>query len=169
MPSDTELAKGVAVGNLSSLVANNANTIAEIQRQRSRRCAIIKATADAMASTTTAETWVTDGLLDGACRLYKAFLVCTGAGITADAANNAAVTVSKRDSAGANKTTLLTFTTNIAFGNVTQNVPKSLAAAVSASTAVDVTALSTLTWEVAKNGTGVVVPVSFMVLYFEDT
>lgn len=169
MPTDTELAKGVAVGNLSSLLANNSNTIAEIQRQRARRFAIVKTAADGMASTATTETWVPDGFIDGACRLYKAYLVCTGAGITADNTNNAVVTVSKRDSAGANKTTLLTFTTNTTFGTVTQNVPKALTAAVAASTAVDVAALSTLTYEISKGGSGVVVPISYLVLYFEDT
>lgn len=166
MASDTEITKGVTVGLISSILGSNANAIAEIGKQRQRYYSWGKAAADGMASTTTAETDCNQ-LVRYAGRLKTLYIVCTGAALTADAANFATITVSKRDSAGANLTTLATLTTTIASsGNLAQRAP---VAFVLTDANVDIAALSTLTFSIAKTGTGVVVPVSFFVAVVEDT
>jgi hypothetical protein len=125
-----------------------------------------KAAADAMASTTTAETY-TGINLPYAGKVKAITFVPTSGGLTADASNYATVTVSRRDSAAANKTTLGTITTTVASsGNLTQGVGED---AVLTSANVDFAADSTVTFEIAKTGTGVVVPAGRFTVLVEWT
>jgi hypothetical protein len=112
-----------------------------------------KASDDAMASTTTSETY-TGIYFPYACKLKAVTYVATTGGVTADASNYATVTVSKRDSAAANLTTVATLTTTVASsGSITQGAGKGL---VLSGSAVNISAGSTVTFSVAKTGTGVV-------------
>lgn len=112
-----------------------------------------KASADAMASTTTSETG-TGIYIPAAATLLSVTFVPVSGGLTADASNYATVTVSTRDSAGGTLTTVATLTTTIASsGNLTQHAGKALVLSTPA-----IAAGSTITFSIAKTGTGVVVP-----------
>lgn len=114
---------------------------------------VVKA-ADGAAGTTTAETLVGLNPLIGR---VTAARILPAANVTADATNNATVTLSKRDAAGGTKTTVATLITNVAGGNWTAWVPKDMALS-GTSANLDVVAGSVLTFEVAKGGTGVQLP-----------
>ncbi len=148
--TDRQLYKRAVVGLLASMGLVDA--IALSAQASSDFFSFVKAADDGAASTTTAETH-TNIYLKRACILKSVAYVATTGGITADNTNNATVTLSKRDSAGANLTTVATLTTNTTLGNIVQYaaVQMTLTAAN-----VAVTAGSTLTYSVAKGGTGVV-------------
>lgn len=113
-----------------------------------------KASADAMASTTTSETYT--GVYIPYDSKVTVYFNPTSGSLTANDTNYATVTVSKRDSAAANKATIATLTTTTtSSGNLTQGAGKQL---VAASGSASVAAGSTITFEIAKTGTGVVVP-----------
>lgn len=153
MPTDREYLKAQQAGVLGTSGATSA--IAEIDTAHSLWIPITKASDDAMASTTTAETFA-GVLIPFKARVLAIKYVATTGGITADGTNNATITISKRDSAGGTKTTVCAVTTNVAFGNVTQGAAKSFASGITAANVI-ITADSTLTYEIAKGGTGVVV------------
>lgn len=149
--TDTQLVKRALVGLLASMGLTDA--IAAAAQARSDFFTFDKAADDGTAATATTETY-TGIYLPRACLLKAATYLATTGGITADATNNATITLSKRDSAAANKTTVASATTNVAFGNVTQGAGKALT--LSAAN-VAISAGSTVTFEIAKGGTGVVV------------
>lgn len=123
-----------------------------------------KASDDGMASTTTSETY-TGVTLPVKAKLKAAYYVATTGGITANDTTYATVTISKRDSAAGNKATVATLTTTTtSSGNVTQGAPKAL---VLTDANVVVDALSTVTFEIAKASTGVIVRAGKFVLVFE--
>lgn len=148
--TDRQLLKRALVGLLASMGLTDA--IAAVAQQNSDFFSFTKASDDGMASTATAETR-TNIYLPRACILKSVAYVATTGGITADATNNAVVTLSKRDKTGANLTTVATLTTNLALGNVVQDaaVQMTLTAAN-----VAITLGSTLTYSIAKGGSGVV-------------
>jgi hypothetical protein len=124
---------------------------------------ITKASADAMASTTTSETYT--GLIAvPKVRIVAAYMTVLATGITVDATNNATITINKRDSAAANKTAVATLVTNVATGNLVIGAPKAMTVSTTSGAFV-VDALSGFTYEIAKGGTGVVVPASVFTLW----
>lgn len=125
-----------------------------------------KAAADGMASTTTAETFTGKTNGNVRVRLLAAYAVVTATGITADAANNATITISKRDSAAANKTSVATLITNIATGNLVIGAPKAMTITATSAAEFIIAELSGFTYEIAKGGTGVVVPPTEFTLVF---
>jgi hypothetical protein len=161
MPTDTEVAKALAVGEISSQLANNANAIAEIAKQRTRFYTFFKTAADAMASTTTAEAANCWNRLLSAGRV-KAIRVHSSAALTGDPTNNAVITVSKRDAAGANLATLGTLTTTASW------VAGTSVAFTLTNANLDVVQGGSLTFSIAKGGTGVVVPICTIVVEVED-
>lgn len=162
MPTNTDIAKSLLIGDLGTPLGTGA--AAEVSKQRTNPYFWDKSAADGMASTTTSETY-TGIYLPYACKV-TAYFVGTSGGLTADNTNYATVTVSTRDSAGANKTALGTLTTTItSSGNLTQGAGKAF---VMASGAVSVAAGSTITFEIAKAGSGVVVPAGRVTFLIED-
>lgn len=121
-----------------------------------------KASADAMASTTTTDTLVWMNPFDYPVYLDSAEAVATGAGITADASNNATITFRTRDGVGGSSAAALTITTDVAGGTWTQNQRKAITTQTKANLAVPVG--GQITFSIAKGGTGVVVPVSKFVI-----
>jgi len=117
--------------------------------------------ADGAAGTTTAETVV--GHVNWACKLIAARYV-PAAALTADNTNNATITVSKRVSGGGSKTTIASITTNVASGSWVQWAPKDLVLGAAAD--IQIAANSGITFEIAKGGTGVVVPAGTLELVF---
>jgi hypothetical protein len=127
-----------------------------------RTVAFPRKAQDAAASTTTTETAI-GSIVEGS-RIIGAYIV-PDAAVTADAANYATITVSKRTSAGASKTTLATLLTDVAGGSWTQYARKEMT--LTATTADRICgAGSTFTIEVAKAGTGVQLPVLTIGLEF---
>jgi hypothetical protein len=126
---------------------------------------LLKTAADAMASTTTAHT-ATFGFrapCDG--YLLGAHANSCGA-LTADNANNASLTVAKSDGAGGAATAMATLLTNVASGNWVAGGTKAF---TPSATAADrrFTKGQLISFAIAKNGTGVVVPICDVQVDFE--
>lgn len=121
-----------------------------------------KTAADGMASTTTTDTLVWMNPYTVPCYIQSAVGVATGAGITADANNNATITFRTIDLAGGASAAALTIVTDVAGGNWTQNQAKAITTQTLANIAVPVS--GGITFSIAKGGTGVVVPVSKFVI-----
>lgn len=123
-----------------------------------------KSADDGMASTTTSETY-TGVVVPYASRIKNIWYVAKTGGITADNTNYATVTINKRDSAAANQLAVATLTTTItSSGNITQGAPKAL---VTTKANIDVTALSTFTFSIAKSGSGVIFRGGYFVVELE--
>lgn len=156
--TDREILKNRQAGAAQTYGLSNVDTA--IGQAHSDKLAFDKMTAalalgdDAMASTTTAETYT------GCVNLYKGrikaiyYIPQTG-GITADASNNATITIKWRDSTGGNAVTVATYTTDVAGGSATQGVAKAMTLTQAANTII--TALGSFTLTIAKTGSGVVV------------
>lgn len=114
-----------------------------------------KSSDDGMASTTTSETDLHIFAIRQ-CTLKSITYIPETGTITADPTNNATITVSKRDSGGANLTTVGTLTTNAA-GIGTTLAQRGNATFTLTVANVAIAAGSTFTFSIAKNGTGVVV------------
>lgn len=120
----------------------------------------VKRAADGAANTATAETSIFR--VPGLCQLAAAYF-CPDAALTADAANNATITVSKYTSAGGAKTAVASLVTDVAGGDWTAWAPKALTVAAGGAS---IAAGSNVTYEITKGGTGVVVPAGTLVLVF---
>lgn len=118
--------------------------------------------ADGAAATTTSETVI--GHVNFACKIIAARYV-PAAALTADNTNNATITVSKRVAGGGSKTTIASITTNVASGSWTQWAPKDLTLTATAAD-LQIAANSGITFEIAKGGTGVIVPAGTLELVF---
>lgn len=165
MATDIEIVKQRMVGQAQTFGLSTSPTTAVIDAIDTLADFVVffdKASDDAMASTATSETY-TGIYLPVKCKLLSCTYLATTGGITADASNNATITVSSRDSAAANQATIASATTNVAFGNVTQGAGKALT--VSTSNFI-VAAGSTVTFTIAKGGTGVVVRAGRFTLRF---
>ena len=121
-----------------------------------------KAAADGAAGTATTDTLVWMNCYSVPVYLISAEAVATGAGITADATNNATITFRTRDGVGGASAAALTIVTDVAGGNWTQNQRKAITTRTIANAAVPVG--GQITFSIAKGGTGVVVPVSKFVV-----
>jgi acyl-CoA synthetase (AMP-forming)/AMP-acid ligase II len=162
MPTDIEIIKYRDAGRAQTYGASDPN--AAVRQQNTYFVHFSKASDDAMASTTTSETY-TGKIIPHKARIRSIYYVATTGGITADNTNYATVTVSKRDSAAANQLTVATLTTTItSSGNVTQGAPKAL---VLTDANIIVDALSTLTFTIAKAASGVVVRAGEFVVELE--
>lgn len=118
--------------------------------------------ADGSAAATTAETVI--GYVQRACKLLAVRYV-PAAALTADATNNATITVSKRVAGGGSKTTIATIVTDVAGGSWVQWSAKAFSLTGTAAD-LQIAAGSGLTFEIAKGGTGVVVPAGVLELVF---
>lgn len=120
-----------------------------------------KTAADGAAGTATAET-VACGTRNGGRLLAVRFI--PAAALTADNTNYATITVSRRNAAGGGKTTVASVTTQITgSGSWTAFVPVNVPVSNDA-----LEPGGTLTYEIAKAGTGVVVPVGSFEFIFSD-
>ncbi len=125
-----------------------------------------KAAADGAAATATTDTLVWMNPFTVPVYIQSAVGVATGAGITADASNNATITFRSIDLVGGASAAALTIVTDVAGGTWTQNQAKAITAQTLANAAVPVG--GGITFSIAKGGTGVVVPVSkFVVRLFK--
>lgn len=168
MATDRSALKAQEAGALGTYISGGtavSDPIGTVAAAHSEHRAFTKASDDAMASTTTSETY-TGMYIPRAAKLNGITYVATTGGITADDANYATVTVYKRDSAAANQTALATLTTTTtSSGSVTQGAGKGLVLATT--TAVSIAAGSTITYAVAKASSGVVVRAGVFTLDLE--
>lgn len=165
MPTDREILKQQQAGALSSTACVDPVAAAK-EASSFGPVLLIDKSADSMASDTTSETY-TGLYFPRACRVRGIFIICTGAGLTAHNTNYATVTVSKRDAAAGGKTAVATLTTTLtSSGTLTQYVGKGFVLSTVAG-ALDIPAGGSLTWEIAKAGSGVVVPASRVCLDLE--
>lgn len=118
---------------------------------------------DALASTATAEIPV--GVAVNASKIVKAYYL-PGAALTADDTDYATITVSRYTAAGGSKTTIATVTTKITGGTGDWTAKVPVAITLSADNAVAAGAL--ITYEVAKEGSGVALPAGSLVLVLSD-
>lgn len=120
---------------------------------------------DAAASTTTAETVVGCSVQQG--KLVRAYYV-PAASLTASDTNYATITISRYTAAGGSKTTIASVTTMTTAsggsGNWTAFVPVPIPLASDAA----LQAPATITYEVAKAGSGVQLPAGSLVLVASD-
>lgn len=122
-------------------------------------------TDDAAANTATAEQqifWTSIPIT------LTAFVYIPNGTITADANNNAVITLSKRTSAGLTQTTLATITTNLALGNLVAG-QAAVGTLTAVSTDLPIAAGSSLAVTNAKGGTGVVLRAgTYIIEYLVD-
>lgn len=149
MPTDTEIAKGLQVGYLSSALGTNALALAEVQKQRRRTIHL------AVQDAATAGTAVTETVVTYADRALRVVGVTVAApiAVTAAAANIATFNLAKRTAGGAS--------TNVATGStVTAGTPGTLTAFAPAAltvvaAAAELAAGDALTFAVVKGASGV--------------
>lgn len=161
--TDRQLLKQACVGEIASMGA--VDPIGVVGFQNTEVFVYSKAAADGSASTATAETDLNVPVPRVAI-LRAVRLTPQGASIIADATNNAVITVSKRDSTGGNLTTVATLTTNVAGIGATL-AQRATAAFVLSGANTRITAGSSLTFSIAKGGTGVVIPISMLSIDLE--
>lgn len=123
----------------------------------------IKTAADGSASTATSE--VPLGMARRASKVVAAYYIPAST-LTADDTNYATLTISKRAAGGGSKTTVASVsTTTTGSGDFVAWVPVPLTVVAADAS---VTALSQLSFEISKPGTGVVVPIGKLVVYLSD-
>jgi dipeptidase len=154
---------------IESALGGNAAALAVMRQKRTRIVRIVKAAADAMASTTQADTVLPAEMFPYAGVITAVWIIPTAA-LTGHATTNATLTVSKYDAAGANKTTVATMTTTlvspaqswVAFAPIAMTLT---------TTAADlaVVAQGSCSLAIAKGSTGVVVPICQIILLVRDT
>lgn len=125
-----------------------------------------KAADDAMASTATAETF-TGLFVPFACKYRKLTYSPTSGALTNDNTNNAVMTFNTRDLNGANLAVLTTLTTSITALGATIAQGQGVAALPAGTVAASVAAGSTITYSIAKGGSGVVVRAGLFTLQLE--
>lgn len=107
--------------------------------------------ADAAASTATTETTIWTA---PCARTLTNVMIVPGAALTGDNTNNAVITLNRKNYDGSGSVQVAQFTTNVANGNWTAYVRKSVGALTNATFAAG----QQLTLTITKGGTGVVVP-----------
>ncbi len=157
MPTDREILKAQVAGALAGTACTDPVATAKVAASHGPVIVFTKASADSMAADTTAETY-TGLYFPRACRIRSLYIITTAAGLTAHASNYATITVSKRNAAAGGKTTVGTLTTTVvSSGNLTQGVGTAFVLSTTAG-ALDLVAGGSLTWEIAKAASGVIVP-----------
>jgi hypothetical protein len=114
-----------------------------------------KAADDAMAADATADAVQWTNPFDFPVYVVGARYTATTGGITANATNNATVALKTNDGVGGATATALAFTTDVAFGNVSQNQSKAFTTLTPANARIP--AGGNLWLNIAKGGSGVVV------------
>jgi hypothetical protein len=155
MPAATNL--GQAKDCLAASITQFGNT-ATIDELVAFEVMFDKAAADGAAATATTDTIVWLNPYTVPVYLQSAQAVGVGAGITADASNNATITFRTRDGVGGASAAALTIVTDVAGGSWTSNQNKAITTQTIANLAVPVG--GQITFSIAKGGTGVVVPIS---------
>lgn len=120
---------------------------------------------DGAANTTTAEN-VLGGAVFESGTLVDAYIF-PDAALTANDTDYATITISKRDSAGANKTTVATLVTTVAGGSWVQFARKAFT--LSGGGATTIAAGAGFTFEIAKAGSGVQIPACRICLVIDRT
>lgn len=118
-----------------------------------------KTAADGAAGTTTADTFIWTNPYDFNLVVADARVIALGAGLTADPANFATLTLKTDNGAGGATAIALTATTTVAdLGTLTSNVSKRFTVKTGAN--IILAPGANLWFNIAKSGTGVVVPIS---------
>lgn len=118
---------------------------------------LVKPAADAMASDTTAYTAAYQIRMPRAGRILGA-AIQPQAALTANASNNAVVSVQKGDGAGGAGVIMASYTSDVAGGNLAAGVTKALTLSATAAN-LRFPINSVLSFAITKGGTGVVVPI----------
>lgn len=164
--TDRTIVKNREAGQYESygLAGKSKDLVSEIH---TTRVFIDKAADDAMASTTTAETRT--GVVVPVKSYVKSIkYYATTGGITANATNYATITISKRDAADLNKTTIGAFATDtVTVDDVVQGVLESFDLSALTEAARTIDAGSALSFEIAKAGTGVIVRAGRFIIELE--
>jgi len=158
---DVNTVKDLDAGLIESALGTNAAAIAVIAQKRTREYGQVKLAADAMASTASADTTLPWCRVAYAGKVV-AVKITSSAALTGDPTNNAVITVSKRDAAGANLTTVAAITTTVSWV-AGADVTLALTAAN-----IFVVAGGTLSVAITKGGAGVVVPICALQYLVED-
>lgn len=136
-------------------VKTNKRIDIQVQRRSVTQAEFLKTAADGVAGDATAELAI--GYTPVAAIVRSVTIVPTGA-LTANDTNYATLTVWKRDSAGANQTKVAEITTQITGGSGNWVAFAAEAMTLQAAANLALAAGSSLTFQIAKTGTGVVVP-----------
>jgi hypothetical protein len=123
-----------------------------------------KAAADGMASTATADTLLWTNPYDFPVAMVSAKWVCTGAALTNDNTNNAVITLKSNDGAGGATAIGLTLTTSITLHGATLLQNQSNPFDTVTGAGINIPSGGGLWLNIAKGGTGVVVPISLFVI-----
>jgi hypothetical protein len=127
-----------------------------------------KAAADGAAGTATADTFIWTNPYDFNLVVADARMITLGAGLTADNANFATVSIKTDNGAGGATATALSLTTAITdTGNFTSNVSKRFTLKTGAN--VILAPGANLFFNIAKSGTGVVVPISSFIVRLQKS
>lgn len=148
--------------------AQQAHTIGKILASTNDQVVVfehLKTAADGSASTATSE--VPIGMARRASKVLAAYFVPAST-LTADDTNYATLTVSKRAAGGGSKATVATASTTTTGTGGTGNFVAWVPVPLTVQTDNAVTALSQLSFEISKPGTGVVVPIGKLVVYVSD-
>ncbi len=125
-----------------------------------------KTAADGTAATTTADTFIWTNPFDFNIVLVAARAITLGAGLTADNTNFATITLKTDNGAGGATAIALTITTTVTdSGTFSSNQSKSFTAWTGANSVV--VPGGNVWFNIAKSGTGVVVPISSYFLRFQ--
>lgn len=162
MATNTEIVKSLFTAEYATALASNQNAQAEAAKVFGDRYAVTKSAADAMANTATAETATAWRSVAYAGKVTSVIVNPTAA-LTGDPTNNAVITISKRDAAGANALTVATLTTTASW------VAGTAVAFTLTSANVALVAGGSLTLTITKGGSGVVVPISEIIIFVERT
>jgi hypothetical protein len=164
MPTDREYLKQAQSGHISSIGA--VDPMGVVAQAHSVEVVFDKSAADATAATTTSETY-TGAYSPRLSKVTSVVFIPTSGSLTANASNYATITVSKRNAAAASKTAVGTITTTVASsGDLTQGVAEPFVLSSTAG-ALDIVAGGGFTFEIAKTGSGVVVPAGRFVITLE--
>jgi hypothetical protein len=155
MPVDTTL--GLAKKGLSGLITQQ-GALPVMDEALAVYIQFDKTAADGAAATTTTDTFVWINPYNVPVYLVSAIGAGLGAGITADATNNATITFRTINMTGGASAAALTIVTDLAGGSWTSNQSKAITNLTKANAAVPVG--GGITFSIAKGGTGVVVPIS---------
>lgn len=150
--SDTSNVIDLLVDKFSAAAGSNSDARAALNALFARRYEMVKTAADSMASDTTAVTANPWRRITKAGTVKSIYIHSTAA-LTGHASNNATITVSKYDAAGANKTTLGTITTTASW------VAGTSVALTLTDANLAVVEGGSLAFEIAKGSSGVAVPI----------
>lgn len=146
---------GIATAGTSNARPNLATILRNLQAAANEAFPKVDLAADAAATDVVAERTIFRAR--GTVTL-TAMRVNMSAAVTGDNANNAVITIRRRDATGGNAVTVATMTTNVANGNFVAFSPKAFASLANTT----LTAGQQLTLQVAKGGTGVQLPAAFV-------